>query len=116
MKKGAGIDVSGNITGYMHDIFYFDFHKYLRDSSPFDAELLGWEDHTDVSKKVTDDEEVFRNPWMSLSQATIEVDRQDYPDALNDSKRIWLDPDNVYDHTLLLCNTTGTQPPFVTRC
>lgn len=107
-EKGAGFDIAGNISGFLHDIHYFDFHKYLRDSNPFSEDLLGWDDPIEVTKNVKDDEEVFKNPFMTLSRATIEVDRQNYPEALNDTNRLWVDPYSNFDYTMLICNTTGT--------
>ncbi|KAL5446676.1 hypothetical protein PMIN07_001393 [Paraphaeosphaeria minitans] len=106
IAKGAPLDVSGNITGYMHEIHYFDFHKYLRDENPFKAKIIGWNDSKTPPSDVSDDEEVFKNPWKTLSQATIEVDRPDYPEELNDTSRLWPDADNNYDYTMLLCETT----------
>lgn len=111
VEQGAPFNISGNITGFMHDIFYFDFHKYLRDEKPFNANLIGWDDPDIHPENVTDDEEVFKNPWTTLSQATIEVDRPDYPEALNDTSRLWLDPADVFDYTMLMCTTTGKLPP-----
>jgi hypothetical protein len=107
VTEGAPFNISGNVTGYMHEIYYFDFHKYLRDESPFNAELLGWNDSNLLPAGVSDDEEIFKNPWTTLSQATIEVDRPDYPNELNDTSRIWRAPDDGYDYTMLMCNTTG---------
>ncbi|KAK7179762.1 hypothetical protein PSPO01_14154 [Paraphaeosphaeria sporulosa] len=106
MAKGAPLDVSGNITGYMHEIYFFNFHKYLSDESPFKANILGWNDSKIHPADISDDDDVFKNPWKSLSQATIEVDRPDYPEQLNDTSRLWPDPDNNYDYTMLLCDTT----------
>ncbi|KAJ4295177.1 hypothetical protein N0V90_007187 [Kalmusia sp. IMI 367209] len=102
----AGFNIEGNITGYMHDIFYFDFHKYLSEAYPFESDTIGWLDSKIDAAKVTDDEEVFKNPWVSLSQATLEMDRSDYPEGMNNSDALWSGNDNPFDFAMLLCTTT----------
>ena len=106
-EKGAGLDASGNITGYMFEIFHIDFHKYLHDDTPFIGKLRGWNESDQVAATVSDDEEVFKNPWRTLTQLTIQLERQDYPEALKDPQRLWLYPKSTFDFTMLLCTTTG---------
>lgn len=107
-REKAGFEARGNMSGYLHDIYFFDFHKYLHEPYPFDATyMVGFDEAPETALNVTDDEEVFKNPWTSLSVATIELDRADYPDTMKgDDLPIWHDGTSPYDFTLLVCNTT----------
>ncbi|KAF2465375.1 uncharacterized protein BDR25DRAFT_346241 [Lindgomyces ingoldianus] len=67
-KERAGVDVSGNITHATAQIHYVDAHRLFNDSPAFigrvdDSDTPGFKDAKKLAPNLTEQSEVFNNPW-----------------------------------------------------
>ncbi|KAF2874177.1 hypothetical protein BDV95DRAFT_666115 [Massariosphaeria phaeospora] len=108
----AGIDVSGNITPSVTGVHTMNFHKYLRESTPFYDQTLAALPNLSTTMEGTlseDPSDIFKNPWSTLIMRNvfgIQGDIFGLPPSFRNDKRVWGQENSAGSHVLLHCNVT----------
>ncbi|KAF2726617.1 hypothetical protein EJ04DRAFT_571109 [Polyplosphaeria fusca] len=99
----GGVNMSGNMSTTMFAMHFYDFHKYLSEPPPFNQSgFLGEDTIYAKAANVTDDEEVFQNPWTHLSIVDIEEDTYRLPGSFSSDEGVWLFSGDVYYWMILV--------------